>query len=117
MVALHKELGEKLTILAFPSNSFNQEPGSDDDIEQFADDRGYAGPLFAKVDVKGASAHPLFKELNDALGHEPQWNFQKWLVDHRGDVIGTWSDSEVDIRGLRGSIDALIRQASGSDET
>ncbi len=81
-------------ILGFPSNQFKeQEPGSNDDIEQFCQiNHGVTFPLFEKIDVKGNTAHPLFQYLSDQapgiLGTKAvKWNFTKFLVDSDGKVI------------------------------
>mmetsp|Transcript_10690 Transcript_10690/g.33968 ORF Transcript_10690/g.33968 Transcript_10690/m.33968 type:complete len:258 (+) Transcript_10690:34-807(+) len=87
LAQLHDEHGGRgFAVLAFPSNSFHQEPGDAAQIaatvrQQF----GAHFPLFDKVDVNGADAHPLFKWLNarapGMLGVERvQWNFTKWLL-------------------------------------
>jgi len=86
-----------LQVLGFPCNQFGaQEPGSADDIAAlYADKYGVTFPLFAKGDVNGADAHPLFTFLKAATAGQPvpvppwnkglpaddvQWNFTKWLV-------------------------------------
>jgi glutathione peroxidase len=86
--ALWKQFGDQgLVILGFPCNQFGaQEPGSEDDIASFCElNYGVTFPLFAKVDVNGPSAHPLFQALKAAapglLGSEGiKWNFTKFLV-------------------------------------
>ncbi|OAB39304.1 glutathione peroxidase [Paenibacillus macquariensis subsp. defensor] len=94
-----QELHEKFKdhnfeILGFPSNQFKeQEPGSNDDIEQFCQlNHGVTFPLFEKIDVKGNTAHPLFQYLSKqapgVLGSTAvKWNFTKFLVDSDGKVI------------------------------
>jgi glutathione peroxidase len=92
--ALHQELGPRgFAVLGFPCNQFgNQEPGSADQIEQFCS-TNYAitFPMFAKIDVNGDNAHPLFKYLKTAksglLGPSIKWNFTKFLVDRSGKVV------------------------------
>ena len=81
-------------ILGFPSNQFKeQEPGSNDDIEQFCQlNHAVTFPLFEKIDVKGTTAHPLFQYLSKhapgVLGSTAvKWNFTKFLVDSDGKVI------------------------------
>lgn len=74
-----------LVVLAFPCNQFaNQEPGSPAEIKAFAAAKGATFPLFAKIDVNGADAHPLFKWLQDALpgtlSNSLKWNFTKFLL-------------------------------------
>jgi glutathione peroxidase len=86
-----KESG--LEILAFPCDQFaHQEPGSDPEIQAFCQTRfGVTFPVFQKVEVNGANAHPLFKLLKDRapgwLGRSIKWNFTKFLVDREGRVV------------------------------
>jgi glutathione peroxidase len=83
--------GRGLEILAFPSNDFGaQEPGSDADIKKFCELKFRTTfPLFAKVPVKGPSAAPLYKFLTaqKASGKPVSWNFNKFLVDGKGQVV------------------------------
>lgn len=86
------------TILGFPCNQFGQqEPGSTTDIQSFCEMRfGVTFPLFQKIDVNGANAHPLYQYLTKAapgiLGTEAiKWNFTKFLVDRAGNVVKRYS--------------------------
>jgi glutathione peroxidase len=81
-------------VLGFPCNQFGaQEPGDEAQIASFCDTRfGVSFPMFAKVDVNGDSAHPLWQHLKSAqpglLGSEAiKWNFTKFLVDRKGAVV------------------------------
>jgi glutathione peroxidase len=80
-------------VLGFPCDQFgHQEPGSDADIKSFCDlNYGVEFPLFSKIDVNGASEHPLYKflkgEKGGLLGDSIKWNFTKFLVDKNGKVI------------------------------
>jgi glutathione peroxidase len=83
-----------LVILGFPCNQFGrQEPGEDAEIKQFcASQYDVSFPLFAKIDVNGATTHPVYQYLKTAapgvLGSEAiKWNFTKFLVDANGQVI------------------------------
>jgi len=71
-----------LEILGFPSNQFGeQEPGTDKEIQNFCTGYGVQFPIFAKINVNGADAHPLYKYLKTATdGTEIGWNFAKFLV-------------------------------------
>ncbi|MCR9217323.1 MAG: glutathione peroxidase [bacterium] len=81
----HKDEG--LVVLGFPSNAFNQERGTNDEIAEFCEARyGVEFPMFAKVSVKGDDAHPLYAKLN-ALSEEPTWNFTKYLIDRDGNFV------------------------------
>jgi glutathione peroxidase len=79
-------------ILAFPCDQFgHQEPGSDAEIAAFCSDTyGVTFPLFAKIDVNGNNAHPLYVWLKEQkgglLGDRIKWNFTKFLVDKAGAV-------------------------------
>ena len=88
----HRERG--LVVLGFPCDQFgHQEPGSDAEIASFCSlNHGVTFPMFAKVEVNGAAAHPLYKLLKAAapgvLGSEAiKWNFTKFLVDAKGAVL------------------------------
>lgn len=79
-------------ILAFPCDQFgHQEPGSDAEIATFCNDTyGVTFPLFAKIEVNGKNAHPLYVWLKEQqgglLGNDIKWNFTKFLVDRAGTV-------------------------------
>lgn len=83
-------------VLAFPSNDFGaQEPGSDQEIKKFCElNYKTSFPLFAKSDVKGAKINPLYAYLTvqSAFPGEIGWNFHKFLVDRKGNVVGRWSN-------------------------
>jgi glutathione peroxidase len=87
-----------LTVLGFPCNQFgSQEPGERDTICSFVESRfGVTFPLFAKVNVNGVEAHPLFQFLRRSraglLGTSSiKWNFTKFLVDREGRVVGRYA--------------------------
>lgn len=93
--ALYEKYKDKgLVILGFPCNQFGaQEPGTATDIEQFCQlNYGVKFPMFGKIDVNGANAHPLYQFLRSAkpglLGTEAiKWNFTKFLVDKNGEPV------------------------------
>ena len=91
----HKDEG--LVVLGFPSNQFaNQEPGDAKSIEEGCRiNYGVTFPIFSKIDVNGASAHPLFKYLKKQLsgwfGGRIKWNFTKFLVDEHGKPVKRFS--------------------------
>lgn len=83
-----------LVILAFPSNEFGQqEPGTDAEIKTFCETRYHVTfPVFSKIVVKGAGQHPLYKYLtekstNPKFGGEIEWNFAKFLLNRKGEVV------------------------------
>lgn len=95
--ALYEEYGDRgFAVLGFPSNDFlGQEPGTNKEIADFCRSTyGVKFPMFAKIHVKGADAHPLYQQLTrlpDPLGGEIEWNFQKFLVDRNGEVVARFS--------------------------
>ncbi|MFO6505467.1 glutathione peroxidase [Corynebacterium freneyi] len=82
-------------VLGFPCNQFGgQEPGTEEQIEQFCRSTyGVEFPMFAKIDVNGDDAHPLYRRLTqfaDADGEagDVAWNFEKFVVDDSGEIVG-----------------------------
>jgi glutathione peroxidase len=91
---LYRRHQDHLVVLGFPSNQFGrQEPGSESEIQEFCSRRyDVTFPLFAKIDVNGPNAHPLYRLLKTAkkglLGREAiAWNFTKFLVGANGEVL------------------------------
>jgi len=108
--ALQEKFPEDLAVLGFPCNQFGgQEPGTEAEISTFCDlNFNVTFPLFAKVDVNGENAHPLYKyltrEVPGILGTEAiKWNFTKFLIDRDGRPIARYApntkpeDIEADI--------------------
>jgi glutathione peroxidase len=88
-------------VLGFPCNQFgSQEPGAESEILSFCNlEYGVTFPLFSKIDVNGANAHPLYGYLKSAkpgiLGTEAiKWNFTKFLVDRKGEPIHRYAPSD-----------------------
>jgi glutathione peroxidase len=95
---LHETLGPRgFAVLAFPCDQFgHQEPGTDAEIAAFCQRNfGVTFPLFAKIEVNGAGAHPLYRWLKQQkggfLGSRIKWNFTKFLVDRAGAVRGRFA--------------------------
>lgn len=87
---LHERFHEKgLSVLGFPANEFGaQEPGSDADIKSFCETKfGVAFDMFGKVVVKGQGQHPLFAWLSGETGGDIKWNFGKFLVGKKGEIL------------------------------
>lgn len=87
-------------VLGFPCDQFgHQEPGNEADINSFCEmNFGVSFPLFAKIDVNGKDAHPLFAHLKaeapGLLGSEGiKWNFTKFLVDREGKVLARYASA------------------------
>ena len=95
----YKEQG--LVVLGFPCNQFGrQEPGTEADIQNFCTSSyDVTFPLFAKIDVNGPATHPLYQRLKSSqpglLGTQAiKWNFTKFLVNPRGDVVARYAPSD-----------------------
>jgi glutathione peroxidase len=97
---LHEEYAARgFAVLGFPCNQFGgQEPGTADEIGAFCErNYGVGFPMFAKVDVNGSGAHPLFRWLKQErpgrLGRTIRWNFTKFLVDRDGKVLARYGST------------------------
>ncbi len=102
-------------VLGFPCDQFgHQEPGNEAEIEQFCKlTYDVSFPMFAKIDVNGAAAHPLYqflkKEQPGILGTEGiKWNFTKFLVDGNGNVVKRYAPTDKP-EDLVGDIEALLK--------
>lgn len=96
---LYKDYG--LVVLGFPCNQFgNQAPGTEEEISDFCElNYGVTFPQFAKIDVNGPSADPLYKWLKEQkkgiLGSKSiKWNFTKFLIDRNGKVTDRFSPAD-----------------------
>ena len=113
--ALYRKYAERgLSVLGFPCNQFGkQEPACERDIKQFTQEKyGVSFPLFAKIDVNGKHAHPLFQQLKRAapglLGTEAiKWNFTKFLLDRSGKVVARFG-TRTTPRALEPEIEKLL---------
>jgi glutathione peroxidase len=111
---LHRDFAPRgFAVLGFPCNQFGaQEPGDAREIEAFCTSKyDVTFPMFAKIDVNGAKAHPLFDHLKNTksglLGPSIKWNFTKFLVDRSGKVVGRYAPTATP-EGLRKDIEALL---------
>jgi glutathione peroxidase len=81
-------------VLGVPSDDFNQELSSDDDVKKFCEIRyGVNFPLTSIQKIKGDSAHPLYKWIsgNTSVIGQPRWNFHKYLISKEGKVLNWFS--------------------------
>jgi len=105
-----------LEVLGFPCNQFGgQEPGSEEQIGTFCEKNyGVKFPMFAKIDVNGPNAHPLYQFLKEekpglfGMGRI-SWNFTKFLVDRHGAVVRRFG-STTKPESLAGLIEELLAQ-------
>lgn len=110
---LYEEFASRgLVVLGVPANDFGaQEPGTDDEIKSFCETRyAVTFPMLSKLTVKGAGKHPLYQWLTTAAqGGEVTWNFEKFLVDGRGDVARRFAPGVApEAKELRDAISALV---------
>jgi glutathione peroxidase len=89
---------EGLVVLGFPSNDFlGQEPGSEEEIKEFCTlNYNVSFPMYSKITVKGKQIHPLYeyltsKETNPEFAGKITWNFNKFLIDRNGQIIGRYA--------------------------
>jgi glutathione peroxidase len=111
---LHRDFAARgFAVLGFPCNQFGrQEPGDSRQIEEFCSTKyDVTFPMFAKIDVNGSQAHPLFNHLKNAksglLGPSIKWNFTKFLVDRSGRATGRYAPTATP-EGMRKDIEALL---------
>lgn len=112
---LHRDYGPRgFEVLAFPCNQFGaQEPGSAEEIATFcASLFDVTFPVFAKIDVNGPAAHPLFERLKEEapglLGSKAiKWNFTKFLVDRQGRAVKRYAP-QTKPDDIRRDIEALL---------
>ncbi|MBJ6982945.1 glutathione peroxidase [Luteimonas sp. MC1572] len=104
-----------LVVLGFPCDQFgHQEPGSDEEIARFCSiDQGVDFPMFAKVEVNGRDAHPLWawlkSEKGGVLGIDAiKWNFTKFLVGRDGRVLARYAPTTTP-DAMRADIEAALR--------
>ena len=112
--ALQRTLGPRgFSVLGFPCNQFGaQEPGDAAQIEQFCSSNyAVSFPMFAKIEVNGGEAHPLYQylkhEKSGLLGPSIKWNFTKFLVDRSGNVVARHAPTTTP-EGLTKEIEALL---------
>jgi glutathione peroxidase len=107
----HKDKG--FEVLDFPCNQFgNQAPGTQADIDAFCSlNYNTTFPRFAKVDVNGDAASPLFtylkKQKGSLLGSAIKWNFTKFLIDRQGNVIGRYEPTVIPAKIEKDILNAL----------
>lgn len=115
---LHDTYADRgFSVLGFPCDQFGgQEPGTEEEIASFCERNfGVTFPLFAKVEVNGSDAHPLFRwlrsEKGGLLGSRIKWNFTKFLVDHDGRVVRRYGPTTAPDR-IAADIEAALEQAT-----
>lgn len=100
--ALYKEYKDNdFVIVGFPANNFlRQEPGTDEEIKEFCTKNyGVSFPMMSKISVKGDDIHPVYtwltlKAKNGVMDSKVKWNFQKFLIDEKGNLVSVLSPKE-----------------------
>ncbi|KAJ1346885.1 Glutathione peroxidase 2 [Parelaphostrongylus tenuis] len=116
---LDKYKSQGLEVAAFPCNQFGgQEPGSEDDIKKFVESKfNFKPDLYAKIDVNGANAAPLYeflkKEKGGTLIDAIKWNFTKFLIDRNGKVNKRYAPT-TEPKEMVPDIEALLAEKSTS---
>jgi glutathione peroxidase len=112
---LHEKYADQgLVVLGFPCNQFGgQEPGDAEEIGAYCEQNyGVTFPMFAKIDVNGPDAHPLYQwlrtEKSGVLGDRIKWNFTKFLVGRDGAVIKRYGSATTPDK-IAGDIEAALQ--------
>ena len=100
--ALYRKFKDRgIEVLGFPCDQFgHQEPGNEEEIKNFCSlTYDVSFPMFSKIDVNGADAHPLYKWMKEEkagfLGTEGiKWNFTKFLIDRQGNVVKRYAPTD-----------------------
>ena len=106
---------EGLVVLAVPSDDFNQELASGEEVKEFcAINFDLDLPMTMITPVTGDEAHPFFQWVKDKTGFAPNWNFNKVLLDRDGEVVKTWrSATRPESRSIRRAIEAELTAPTG----
>ena len=102
---------DKLLVVGFPSNDFNQELATNQEIARFCK-LTYAieFPMVEKASVTGAGAMPFYRQLRAATGQAPQWNFHKYLIAPDGKTVYSFGAAvEPDSRELTGRLAPMLK--------
>ena len=111
--ALYKKYKDRgLVVLGFPSNDFFQEKRDNKDIADFCyNTYGVVFPMFARTAVRGSDANPLYRQLEQATGQKPSWNFNKYLIDRSGRKVTHYgSKVEPSDKAFVQQLEALLAQ-------
>lgn len=107
---LQRELGPMhFNVLAFPCNQFGKsEPGTNSQIDSFSKTTyGATFPIFGKIRVLGNESEPAFRYLVDTTKMEPRWNFWKYLVNPKGQVVKVWR-TEDPMAAIKQNVSELV---------
>ena len=101
MAKLYNDYKDKnFVIVAIPSNDFgNKEPGSNEEIKNYVEEHDITFPVMAKTSVTGENEDPLYewltkKDLNGVMDTKVAWNYQKYMIDENGKLVGVIEPKE-----------------------
>ena len=102
-----------LVVFAVPSDDFNQELGSAEEVKEFCEmNFGLDLPMADITPVKGRKAHPFYRDLRAETGFVPRWNFNKVLIGTDGAIVQTWGSRTKPLSAeITDRVDALIVKA------
>jgi glutathione peroxidase len=109
--AMSTKLKGKLLVVGFPSNDFNQELATNEEIAKFCK-LTYAieFPMVEKAAVSGAGAMPFYRQLRAATGQAPEWNFHKYLIAPDGKTVYSFPAAVApDSRELMGKLAPMLK--------
>jgi glutathione peroxidase len=103
-------LDKDLIIIGTPSNSFNQELASEEEVKEFCLVNYNTKFILTEIiDVKGPNAHPIYGWLKENYSQTPKWNFYKYLFNSKGELVDSWSSmTNPDSKKITKKIDELI---------
>ncbi|MCA1625550.1 MAG: glutathione peroxidase [Acidobacteria bacterium] len=103
-VVYDKYKAKGFSVLGFPANNFGgQEPGTEKEIKEFCESKyKVTFPMFAKISVKGEDQDALYKfltnkETNPKFAGDITWNFNKFLVDRKGNIVARFSSKDTPV--------------------
>jgi len=110
---LYQKYGDQIAVLAYPCNQFGgQEPGTAEEIKEFAAKFNVTFDMFAKIKVNGAEADPLWKFLKEKqpgfLGNFIKWNYTKFVVDKKGNPVARFSPNTAPIPDVEKAIQKYL---------
>jgi glutathione peroxidase len=102
-----------LIVVGFPSDDFKQEANDEAETAQVCyGNYGVTFDMFSPISVKGDAADPIFKELTKQSGTEPKWNFYKYLVNARGEVVKSFNSTATpDSDEMKKAIESVLPPA------
>ena len=107
----YREAG--LVVFAVPSDDFNQELGSAEEVKDFCEmNYGLDLPMADITHIRGINAHPFYQDVRAETGFVPRWNFNKVLIGPDGEVVDTWgSQTKPMSRAITEAVEGLLEDA------